>query len=626
MTKANTQKMIFSQKIKRHFVALCMGLILALLSSSMLAHEQLQCDPPNWWVGMKMNEITLLVRGENFAGVKEIKSSASSITIRSWKIMPNPSYIQLSIQIAESLQEQTVQFTFISGLQRWKLDFPILERSGYQPKGLNGDDMIYMVYPDRFSNHNVLNDSVPGYYQGVNRKGRKTRHGGDLAGIDDHLEYIPSTGATALWLNPILENNQPIDSYHGYATTNSYLVDPRIGSNQEFQKLVAKCHRQELKLVWDVIFNHWGNEHYLFKNIPDSTWFHWFPTFTKTNYRAETLMDPYASEFDKNLMSNGWFDTHMPDLNQSNPDLAQYLIQNSIWWIEYASLDAFRIDTYAYPDQTFLAQLNEAVKKEYPQFFLFGETWVQGSPVQAWFTQNQCSASINSHLDGVTDFQLFYAITKGLNEPFGWEEGLRRIELTLSHDVIYDNPFHNVIFLDNHDLNRFYSVINKDVNKWKLGIGLLMTMRGIPCVYYGTEWLFEGYTNPDDLVRQEFSGGWKGDLKNYFTREQLNPQEITMNHYFKTLSLWRKDAHFNGLKLKQFVPDDNVYVYFRYNEKKTYLCIANPEGKKSISTSRFQEMIAGYSIMKNVIELSTQSLDDQIELNGEPFELYEIIK
>jgi len=618
--------MIFSKKAIPISTSLSLLCLIGFLSISAVASHPLQCDPPNWWVGMQMNEITLLVRGENFEGVKEAKVSSSEIKVQSWKIMPNPHYLQLTIQIPETLEEQTVTFTFTAGLRRWKLDFPILQRTGYQPKGLNADDLIYMVYPDRFSNHNTANDSVPGYYQGVNRKGRKTRHGGDLAGIDDHLDYIANTGTTALWLNPILENNQPIDSYHGYATTNSYLVDPRIGSNQEFQKLVAKCHRQDLKLVWDVIFNHWGNEHYLFKDCPDSSWFHWFPSFTKTNYRAETLMDPYASDFDKNLMSNGWFDTHMPDLNQSNPDLAKYLIQNSIWWIEYASLDAFRIDTYAYPDQTFMSHLNAALKKEYPQFFLFGETWVQGSPVQAWFTQNQCSANINSHLDGVTDFQLFYAITKGLNEPFGWEEGLRRIELTLSHDVIYDNPFNNVVFLDNHDLNRFFSVINKDINKWKLGIGLLMTMRGIPCVYYGTEWLFEGYTNPDDLVRQEFSGGWSDDHKNYFTQQQLSPQEIAMNHYFKTLALWRKDAHFNRLRLKQFVPDDNVYVYFRYNEEKTYVCIANPEGKKHISSNRFEEMTKGYTKMKNLIQSDIQVIDDQIELNGEPFALFELVK
>jgi glycosidase len=616
--------MIFSQKMKRPTSLFYTIVCLALLSLSTQAREKLQCDPPNWWTGMNMNEISLLVRGENFASVKDVKSNSPAAVILSWKIMPNPQYLQLRIQIPNTVEDQIVEFTFISGLHRWKLDFPILQRSGYQPKGLNADDMIYMVYPDRFSNHNLENDSVAGYYQGVNRKGRKTRHGGDLAGIDYHLEYIPSTGATALWLNPILENNQPIDSYHGYATTNSYLVDPRIGTNQEFQKLVAKCHRQDLKLVWDVIYNHWGNEHYLFKNIPDSAWFHWFPTFTKTNYRAETLMDPYASDFDKNLMSNGWFDTHMPDLNQSNPDLAQYLIQNSIWWIEYASLDAFRIDTYAYPDQLFMSQLNEAVKKEYPHFFLFGETWVQGSPIQAWFTQNQCSASFNSHLDGVTDFQTFYAITKGLNENFGWEEGLRRIELTLSHDVIYDNPMNNVIFLDNHDLNRFFSVVNKDINKWKLGIGLLMTLRGIPCVYYGTEWMFEGYTNPDDLVRQEFPGGWQGDEKNYFYRYYVTREEIEMNEYFSTLAFFRKQAQFSKLLFKHFVPEDNMYVYFRYNQNHTYLCVANPEGKKQLPSKRFKEMTSGKTQLNGIIHPTTQPLGEWIELSGEPFEIFEL--
>jgi glycosidase len=448
-----------------------------------------------------------------------------------------------------------------------------------KPQGLSQKDAMYMVFPDRFANGQTENDSIPKYFQGAQRQELKGRRGGDIQGISDHLEYISNLGFTGLWINPLVENNEKRDSYHGYATTDSYLIDPRFGTLNQLQDLTEDMRKMKIKHVWDVVYNHWGDQHQLFREMPDSNWFHWFPTYTKTNYRAETMMDPYASEYDKNLMANGWFDRHMPDLNQQDPHLSTYLIQNSLWWIEMGNIDAFRIDTYSYPDQLFMSKLNAALKNEYPNFFLFGETWVQGSAVQAWFPEGKkVHQNFDSKLDGVTDFQFYYSVTKGLTEPFGWEEGLRRIELNLAHDHLYAHPENLVTFLDNHDLARIYSVFNKDFGKWKMAHAMLLTLRGIPCLYYGTEILMTGFCDPDAHVREEFPGGWSDHKVNAFEKKGRTEIQNEAFDFIQTLLNYRKKNEWLATsKLTQFVPNDNTYAYARKSAdgRKTLLCIYN---------------------------------------------------
>ena len=303
-------------------------------------------------------------------------------------------------------------------------------------------------------------------------------------------------------------------------------------------------------------------------------------------------------------MSNAWFDKHMPDLNQQDTHLATYLIQNSIWWIEYAHIDAYRIDTYAYPDQLFMKNLNEAVLREYPSFMLFGETWVQGSPVQAWFTgDNGLNANYSSSLHGVTDFQLYFAITNGLNEDFGWENGFRRIEMTLGHDYLYKNPYLNVTHLDNHDLSRFYSMVKEDFSKWKMGMAMLYTLRGIPQIYYGTEILMKNYSDPDAKVREDFPGGWIGDTLNKFNPSNLNEKELEAFLFCQKLGNFRKEnSWFGNSRLKQFVPEDNTYVYFRYDDEHLVMCVYNGNAKEQImDLSRFEECLKGHTKAKNIL-------------------------
>jgi glycosidase len=387
--------------------------------------------------------------------------------------------------------------------------------------------------------------------------------------------------------------------------------------------------KKEMKHVWDVVYNHWGDQHKLFREMPDSNWFHWFPTYTKTNYRAETMMDPYASEYDKNLMANGWFDKHMPDLNQQDPHLSKYLIQNSIWWIEMGSIDAFRIDTYSYPDQLFMSKLNAAIKKEYPNFFLFGETWVQGSAVQAWFPEGKkVGQNFDSQLDGVTDFQMYFAMTKGLTEPFGWEEGLRRIELTLAHDHLYAHPENLVTFLDNHDLARIYSVFNKDLEKWKMAHAMLLTLRGIPCIYYGTEILMTGFCDPDAHVREEFPGGWPDHKVNAFEKKGRTEIQNEAFDFIQTLLNYRKKSEWlTTSKLTQFVPNDNTYVYARKSAdgKKAILCMYNlNETAFDFPMESLKEITKQVNCGKNILTNEKISWDKTLSIPAKGFSLIEI--
>lgn len=586
-------------------------------------------DPPNWFSGMEQPEVELLVYSNqdnlSFSIAKGDKKYAQILHQES---CPLNNYYYLTLSIKKQPEDQQIQLIASNGSSEQCLSYPILPKS-YHPKGLQQSDAIYMVFPDRFANGDSSNDQIEGYFQGSNRNELKGRRGGDIAGINKHLDYIQQLGFTALWVNPMVENNEKIDSYHGYATTDSYLIDPRIGKLSELQSLTQNMQSKGIKHVWDVVYNHWGDQHDLFQKMPDSTWFHWAPKFTRTSYRAETLMDPYASKTDKKAMSDGWFDTHMPDLNQQNPHLATYLIQNSIWWVEMGRIDAFRVDTYSYPDQLFMARLNKTLKTEYPNLFIFGETWVQGSPIQAWFTQGKyLHQTFNSHLDGTTDFQLYFALSKGLNEPFGWEEGLRRIELTLSHDFIYKNPTNLVTFLDNHDLARIYSVLNEDFEKWKIAQALLLTLRGIPCEYYGSEILMTGICDPDAHVREEFPGGWADHATNLFERANRSGKQAEAFQFLSTVLNYRK-AHpsvFNG-KLIQFVPENNTYVYFRKSlDSKTLLCCIYSLNAEPVNLdlTRFRELLPEHTQAINILTSEKITLENNLILPAKSVHLLEI--
>jgi len=601
--------MIFSQNHRLLLPFLLLLLSTGSACASLPKGEKRQIDrvdPPFWWVDMKETSLELIFHAPSI-GVAEVTIKETDTKITKITRPQNGDYLFVELEVSASQLPGMIEFTFTNKAGKTISHFYELKKrtqTGYA-QGVGPEDLIYLIFPDRFANGNPANDAVPSMNEKTaDRNVLKARHGGDLKGISDHLSYVLDIGSTALWINPVLENNQDYESYHGYAATDHYRIDPRLGTNEQFKELVASCHDRGIKVIWDVVYNHWGNFHYLHQALPDSNWVHWFPKFTRTNYRTETLLDPYASEFDKNLMSNAWFDKHMPDLNQNDPHLAAYLIQQSIWWIEYAGLDAFRIDTYAYPDQRFMKELNERIRSEYPDFVLFGETWVQGSPIQAWFTEkNGLNKAFSSELHSVTDFQLYYAILKGLNEPFGWEEGFSRIQMTLSHDILYHDPFMNVTFLDNHDLSRYYSTMGEDMVKWKMGLTLMMTLRGIPSVYYGTEILMKNYANPDALVREDFPGGWPGDSLNKFVPEGRTALENEGFNFYRNLANWRKSNSWIGrATLTQFVPVENTYVYFRHDDGHTVMCAYNLNEKEvKLDLQRFEECLRGRTTGKEIL-------------------------
>lgn len=471
--------------------------------------------------------------------------------------------------------------------------------------------------PDRFSNGNPTNDNIKGMPEQASRSNPDGRHGGDIEGITNHLDYIKQLGVTALWINPLLENNMPKYSYHGYAITNFYKVDARFGSHADYKNLTKLAHKDGLKMIQDMVFNHCASKHWWMEDLPSKDWINQFPKFTRSNYRSETLMDPHGSQYDKNLMSRGWFDKSMPDLNQKNPFLATYLIQNSIWWIESIGLDGIRMDTYPYADQDFMTNWVKAIHKEYPHFTIVGETWMQSEAQTAWFQDNAFTKKNKASLQSLTDFPLCYAINGALNEDDGWTTGVAKMYMTLSKDYLYRCPDSNLIFLDNHDLSRFASNIDSDINKYKMGVGILATMRGIPMIYYGTEIMMAGKKEDGDGgLREDFPGGWIGDTVDVFNNKNLSKQATEALTFFKFLYQYRKKSKALQLgSLTQYIPEDGIYIYFRdykgdsNNGEIIMVIINNNNHSKSIDFERYKESFKGRNMGEDIFTNSKQPLD-----------------
>ena len=553
--------------------------------------------PPNWWVDMVDDEVEVMIYRErvgrfNVASVKHLGVSVAYV-----KQVPNPNYLFVGLRIAPGTAAGSfdIQLGITDPVgtssrvardraQKETLDVPYEllphPRATWMDKtALGPQDLIYLIMPDRFANGDPSNDVVAGMNETLlNREKFFFRHGGDLQGIIDRLDYLEDLGVTALWLNPVLENNQPYASYHGYAVTDHYRIDRRFGSNETYKKLCREAGRRGIKVIMDVIFNHVGDEHHLMRDIPAFDWVHQWPEYTKTTYRAPTLMDPNASEYDRTLMTDGWFDKHMPDLNQQTPELARYLIQNSIWWTLWSGQDAYRIDTYAYADKAFASEWNRRLREEIPHIGIYGETWVHGPGVQAWFTGGRnIHQEFDSRLPGVTDFQLYYAIHEALNAAPGWTDGVNRIYYTLAQDYLYEAPGQNVVFLDNHDIARVFTSLGEDMTKMKSAMALLLTMRGIPMLYYGTE---VGLTGAGGAFgeggRVDFPGGFPGDETNLFTAAGRSGTAAELHNFIRTLARNRQNspALTHG-QLTQFVPRDGVYVYFRHTPTETVMVAFN---------------------------------------------------
>lgn len=638
MFKLNHQKMKNNSTIGYILITICIAVTLEATArpTTKLAIEttaSIKAYPSNWFVQMNWNRVQILLRSTdinlsnakistNYPGVKVIKVHNFS----------NTHYTAVDINIGASAKAGNIPFIITTASEKIKIDWPLKNRrpgKGTQfAQGVNQSDFIYFLMPDRFSNGNNANDRIAGLRdQSLNRDSIYDRHGGDLQGVQNHLDYMQNMGVTTLWMTPVIENDMPNRTEHGYAFTDHYTIEKRFGGEAAYLQLSDALHQRGMKLIQDAVYNHVGRFHFLVQDAPEKDWLHQWPQYTQTNYKEQTIFDPYKANKDSKKMSDGWFTTEMPDMNHQNEFVSNFLIQHALWSVETFGIDAWRIDTYIYNDMTFMNRCNKALLDEYPKLTSFGECWVHGVANQAYFVENNMSIPFKSNLLGAADFQtLFYGIQPALNEKFGWTEGVNKLYNTLSQDFLYKDPTRNVIFLDNHDMTRAFSGFGESIPKLKMAMAWLLTCRGIPQLYYGTEVLMKGVSNPDGWVRLDLPGGWQGDQKNVFTEKGLTTDEKEMLHYTQLLGKYRKSssAITNG-KLMQYLPNEGLYVYFRYSNNQTVMCVMNTSSEnKNVLFTDYAERTAGFNGGKDII--GGGNVANQFNIPAQTFKLIELTK
>lgn len=615
------------------------GILACLVIASVCAVAQNvkpACYPTNWWTGMKWNKLQIMVQSKEIGRKDSIGlMSYNGVTLKAVHKVESPNYVFIDLEINSNAQPGTLVFYDASSKEKMKDPFYFELKARREGKGRNyaqgvtSRDLIYLIMPDRFSNGDETNDRIAGMRdQSLRRDTVFNRHGGDLKGIQNHLDYLFDMGVTTLWLNPVWENDMPNRTEHGYAFTNHYKVDPRLGGDKAYAELIDAAHKKGLKVIQDAVYNHVGLYHHTVQDPPMKDWLHQWETYTNTSYKDQVLFDPYASKKDVRIMADGWFTTMMPDLNQDNPYVANFLIQHALWSIEQYGIDGWRIDTYAYNDLPFMNRCNQALVDEYPQMTMFGETWVHGVPNQAYFCQNNIDVPFKSNLQAATDFQTLWGLTDAMTKDFGWTDGINKLYTNLTYDFLYKDPTRNVIFLDNHDISRFYSVVDENMDKYLSSISWLLTCRGIPQLYYGDEIATPGKTSPNDgYVRLDFPGGWKGDSLNKFTITGRTQKDQEIFQHLATLANFRKGSSaLTTGKFMQFVPEDGVYVYFRYSQNQTVMVVMNTaKEEKKVNMARYAERTSGFSQYRDVINQTTGKLSD-FNIGSYKAVVYELIK
>ncbi len=589
--------------------------LIFLSFSATAAPEKLErVEPAFWWVGMKNPALQLLINGPQISNLQPVITYAG-VRVDQVIRVQSPNYLFLDLTILDNKTATSFEIDFQKdGKSVLRYTYKLLARrkGSAERQGFNNSDLMYLITPDRFVNGDPSNDSVASLYEKADRSNPGGRHGGDIQGVINSLDYLKEMGFTAIWDNPVLENNQKDYSYHGYAISDFYKVDARFGSNEQYQKMGAIATSKGIKHIMDMIVNHCGSEHWWMKDLPTADWINNGNKFFPTNHKKSTIQDPYVSDSDYRGMADGWFVETMPDLNQRNPLLATYLIQNAIWWIEYADLAGIRMDTYPYPDKAFMSTWSCSIMNEYPNFNIVGEEW-NGNPaiVAFWQRGKHNPNGYVSCLPSLMDFPLQENLANALNNPNSWNN----LYETLANDFQYANPTNLVFFPDNHDMTRYFTQVQEDYGFYKLGIIYALTINRVPQIYYGTEILT---TSPkernDGLIRSDFPGGWKDDAVNAFTNKGLKPLQLEAKAFLKKLATWRKTAAvIHTGKLKHFVPENNLYVYFRYNEEQTVMVVLNKDAKEvELDPQRFAECIGSFATGKDVISDKTVSLKQKM--------------
>ena len=591
---------------------------LAVFISPIKSSETYRIDhlePPFWWAGMAENKLQLMVHGKNISDL-EPEFSHPGIEINQVHRLSNPNYLFIDLFLSEEAIPGEFEIIFNKeGQPKTKYNYILLKRESDSAdrKGFSPADVIYLITPDRYANGDPGNDSSSQLKEKQNRLKKGGRHGGDIQGIIDHLDYISDMGFTQVWLNPVLENDQHTYSYHGYSTTDYYNIDARFGNNELYKVLSKEAKKRGIGLVMDLILNHIGSEHWWMKDLPTIDWINNDGKFVRSNHIHESVHDPHLTESQRDLFTSGWFVETMPDLNQNYTFLANYLIQNSIWWVEYADLSGFRIDTYPYIDKNFLSIWSKRIATEYPRFNFVGEEWSSNpTMVSYWQKGSNRYDDYDSYIPSMMDFPLQEALVNGLLGKEDWNSGIVDIFRVISNDFQYGDPYNLVVFAGNHDMKRIYSQLNEQMDLYKMAMTIINTVRGIPQIYYGTE-IAMSSTGDHGALRKDFPGGWPGDKVNAFTGRSLNKKELEAQNFIRKLLNWRKENIAITMGNMIHYPVENgIYVYFRsYNEALVMVIINNNKRSKTIDPGRFNEVIAekkqGISILDNkVYDLTTK--------------------
>ncbi|MFA9390792.1 MAG: glycoside hydrolase family 13 protein [Prolixibacteraceae bacterium] len=594
-----------------------------LFAITTFANRVNRIDPPMWWTGFENKNLQLMVYGENITMLSP-EIQYEGVTLYAVTKAQSPNYLFIDLKLDENVQAGTFDIRFKEGKKvvgTYSYTLNARNENSAQRETFTNADVLYLLFPDRFANGDPSNDNQANMPDLAQRSELFGRHGGDIKGIENHLDYIKDLGFTAIWTTPLLEDNQPNGSYHHYAVTDFYKIDARFGSNEEYRKMVDESHQKGLKVIMDMIPNHCGSAHPWMKDLPFNDWINGGTNYKQTNYRIATTNDPYVSKLDADLNFNGWFVREMPDMNQNNPYMLTYLKQFAIWWLEYSGIDGIRVDTYVYNDPIKVAEWTKAIVTEYPKLNIVGECWQHSAAEVAYWQSGTLNYNgYDSGLPSVMDFYLHDAVSNAFNQDDqGWDEGVGLLWKTLAQDYLYADPFNLVIFLENHDTQRFSTQVGKDLDKYKLAITFLLTTRGIPQLYYGSEILMGGDKGVGDGdIRRDMPGGWPGDTRSVFKAADRTNYENEVFNYFKKMLNWRKNQPVihNG-DLIHFVPQNNVYTYFRMNDEKTVMVVLNnnPESQ-TIDPSHFNQILSPFNSGTDVISGLTIHLKQPLKINS----------
>lgn len=591
---------------------------------------QVNIYPTHWWVNMKNPNLQLMLHLTGIGKSKIQMKPYPGVTLLKKTSPENKNYVFLDLLIAPSTKPGKLIFSVKEKATSITIEYTLKQRSKEngtsRVKGVTAADLIYLIMPDRFSNADTTNDHIPGLRdQLVDRKNPFSRHGGDLKGVENKLDYLNELGITTIWMTPVVENDMPlmqewgglVAGYHGYWFTDHYTVDKRFGGNQAYKSLIEAAHRKGLKIIQDAVYNHVGNHHWSVLDLPMNNWLNQWPVYTNTNHKEEVFFDPHGVEADKNMMIGGWFVPHLPDLNLKNTYCANYMVQQAVWSTEEFGIDGWRVDTYKYCDEPFMNRVNATLKTEFPSITIFGEAWCNSPVASAYFTQNNIDVPFKHNLPGVTDFPMAFSMLDAAKKG-----DVSNLYNTLAQDFLYKNPLRNCIFLGNHDMDRMYSVLGENLDRFKIAIGLLLTQRGIPQMYYGDELLMKNFKIPSDAaVREDFLGGWNNDPINKFTASGRSQQENDAFNYVKTLANFRKKSKALQMgKLLQYTPKDDVFVYTRIANQERVMCLINMGNKPiSLDLKRFSE---GFGNKKKAMNIVTgKSFEIDATLTMEPLSM-----